>query len=229
MITKQDIEDAQASWGNAVVDVGAAPAPAEAHTRAVRLVETHYLVEDGSLLFCPTKAAVRPFRRTLEDATQASGMLRLTLKRPWSDGTVALELTPLELVERLAAMIPPPRKNQILYHGVLAPRSAWRKQVVPGPRPRSQSERRQRSAVVLTKDPRPVDGHKANRPRWIPWYELLKRTFEVDGLAWSPATPALCGQRMALRAVVMPPATLSVLEGLTAASRGPPDLTPPSR
>ena len=44
-------------------------------------------------------------------------------------------MTPLELVERLAAMIPPPRKNQILYHGVLAPRSAWRKQVVPGPRP----------------------------------------------------------------------------------------------
>jgi hypothetical protein len=83
---------------------------------------------------------------------------------------------------------------------------------------------------VLTKDPRPVDAHhKENRPRWTPWYQLLKRTLEVDGLAWSPATPALCGQRMALRAVVMPPATLSVLEGLTAASRGPPDLTPPSR
>ena len=114
--------------------------------------------------------------------------------------------------------------------GGRAPRSAWRKQVVPGPRPRSLSERRQRSAVVLTKAPRPVDAHhKANRPRWTPWYQLLKRTFEVDGLAWSPATPALCGQTMALRAVVMPPATLSVLEGLTAASRGPPDLTPPSR
>ena len=39
-----------------------------------------------------------------------------------------------------------------------------------------------RAAAVLTKDPRPGDGHhKANRPRWTPWYQLLKRTFEVDG------------------------------------------------
>jgi hypothetical protein len=74
-----------------------------------------------------------------------------------------------------------------------------------------------------------------DRPRFrsvgtaTPWYPLLKHTFEVDGLAWSPATPALCDQRMALRAVVMRPATLSVPEGLTAASRGSPDLTPPSR
>ena len=32
----------------------------------------------------------------------------------------------MELVERLAALVPPPRKNQVLYHGVLAPRAAWR-------------------------------------------------------------------------------------------------------
>jgi len=68
MITKQDVNAAQTSWANAVVDVGGATSPAEAHARAVRLVETLYQVEDGSLLFSPTKAAVHPFRRTLEEA-----------------------------------------------------------------------------------------------------------------------------------------------------------------
>jgi hypothetical protein len=34
------------------------------------------------------------------------------------DGTSAVVPTPLELVERLAAVIPPPRTNQILYTSV---------------------------------------------------------------------------------------------------------------
>jgi hypothetical protein len=37
-------------------------------------------------------------------------------------------------MERLAARVPPPRKNQVLYHGVLAPRAAWREEIVPQPR-----------------------------------------------------------------------------------------------
>jgi len=67
MITKQDIEDAQTSWGSAVVAVGATSSHEEAHALAVQLVETHYLLDDGSLLFCPTKAAEQQFRRTLQD------------------------------------------------------------------------------------------------------------------------------------------------------------------
>ncbi|HIN78612.1 MAG TPA: hypothetical protein EYM97_07255 [Gemmatimonadetes bacterium] len=49
-----------------------------------------------------------------------NGSVQLLLKRPWSDGTIAIAMTALELVERLAALIPPPRKNQVLYYGVLA-------------------------------------------------------------------------------------------------------------
>ncbi|TVQ87924.1 MAG: hypothetical protein EA397_17645 [Deltaproteobacteria bacterium] len=41
-------------------------------------------------------------------------------KRPWSDGTTALELSAEELAERLVALVPPPRANQGLYGGVLA-------------------------------------------------------------------------------------------------------------
>ena len=45
----------------------------------------------------------------------------------------------------------------------------------------------------------------------------LKRVFDVDGLACP-----LCDQPMRLRAVVLPPATLRVLDRLEQACRGPP-------
>jgi hypothetical protein len=40
-------------------------------------------------------------------------------------------MTPLEL---LAALVPPPRYPLVRYDGVLAPRSAWRREVVPRPK-----------------------------------------------------------------------------------------------
>jgi len=48
------------------------------------------------------------------------------LPRPQQDGTTALSLTPLELIDRLAALIPPPRLHRHRYHGVLAPNSPSR-------------------------------------------------------------------------------------------------------
>ncbi len=43
-------------------------------------------------------------------------------------------MAPLELLARLAALVPPPRYPLVRYHGVLGPRSAWRRAVVPRPR-----------------------------------------------------------------------------------------------
>jgi len=40
-------------------------------------------------------------------------------------------MTPLELLARLAALLPPPRHPLVRYHGVFAPNSPWRKSVVP--------------------------------------------------------------------------------------------------
>jgi hypothetical protein len=37
---------------------------------------------------------------------------------------------PLELIDRLAALVPPPRFHTVRYHGVLASRSKYRAQVV---------------------------------------------------------------------------------------------------
>jgi hypothetical protein len=59
----------------------------------------------------------------------ASGRLRFvdaetlvfTLKTHWADGTCQLLLSPQELLEKLAALVPPPRLNLVRCHGVLAP------------------------------------------------------------------------------------------------------------
>jgi putative transposase len=42
-------------------------------------------------------------------------------------------MTPLEFLARLSALIPPPRFPLVRFHGVLGPRSSWRKHVVPRP------------------------------------------------------------------------------------------------
>ncbi len=52
------------------------------------------------------------------------------LPQPRRDGCAKLVLTPLELIDQLAALIPPPRLHRHRYHGVLAPNSPLRAAVV---------------------------------------------------------------------------------------------------
>jgi Putative transposase len=54
------------------------------------------------------------------------GRVGLTLARPWADGTCALVFTGVELLEKLAVLIPKPRINLLVYHGILAPRARHR-------------------------------------------------------------------------------------------------------
>jgi hypothetical protein len=58
------------------------------------------------------------------------GRVRLQLRHRWTDGTTHLEWDPVDFLGRLAVLVPRPRINLILYHGVLAPRAAWRAAVV---------------------------------------------------------------------------------------------------
>jgi len=64
---------------------------------------------------------------------RADGTLVLQLGRTWSDGTQAVLFEPTELIERLAALVPRPRANLVLYTGVLAPRAKDRRDIVPDP------------------------------------------------------------------------------------------------
>jgi DNA polymerase III delta prime subunit len=61
------------------------------------------------------------------------GQVRLQLRQPWRDGTTDVVFDPVEFLGRLAVLVPRPRINLILYHGVLGPRAAWRSEVVPCP------------------------------------------------------------------------------------------------
>jgi hypothetical protein len=50
----------------------------------------------------------------------AKGQVELKLKTPWRDGTTHHVMSPLELMQRLAALVPRPRLHLIRFHGVLA-------------------------------------------------------------------------------------------------------------
>ena len=63
------------------------------------------------------------------------GLVRITLKRAYQDGTIAVEMDPLSLLCRLATSVPPLRfspfgdreaRHTVKYAGVLAPASPWR-------------------------------------------------------------------------------------------------------
>lgn len=95
------------------------------------------------------------------------------IKRPLSDGTTGILLTPYELLEKLASIIPPPWGNLCRYFGVFAANSKWRKQIIPLEKPR---------------------GVKNNSSLWA---ELLKRTFGSDVL-----TCAHCGNQLVVLAVI---------------------------
>jgi hypothetical protein len=60
----------------------------------------------------------------------ADGRIAYALRHPWRDGTTHVVFTELELVEKLAVLVPAPRGHSIRYHGVLAPGAKWRATVV---------------------------------------------------------------------------------------------------
>jgi hypothetical protein len=63
------------------------------------------------------------------------GRIVYDLRHPWSDGTTRVVFEPQSFLEKLAALIPPPRAHLLTYHGVLAPAAATsrtpRARVVP--------------------------------------------------------------------------------------------------
>jgi hypothetical protein len=73
-------------------------------------------------------------------ALSASGHVRYTLKTPYRDGTTHIVLEPLDLMARLAALVPPPRMHLTRYHGVFAPNSKLRAAVTPAHRGRGAAK-----------------------------------------------------------------------------------------
>ena len=73
----------------------------------------------------------RPPVATERLSSLRDGRLLYELRHRWRDGTTHVAFEPLELVDRLAALVPPPRFHTVRYHGVLASRSKHRAAVLP--------------------------------------------------------------------------------------------------
>ena len=97
---------------------------------------------------------------------RADGLVRITLKKAYTDGTVAVDMDPLSLLCRLATSVPRPRLHTLRYSGVLAPASPWRWHLAPRP-PQAPAESDEPGR------PDHVSGYR-------PWAELLARTLAVD-------------------------------------------------
>ncbi len=82
----------------------------------------------------------RPPVATQRLSKMDDGRLLYELRHRWRDGTTHVAFEPLELIGRLAALVPPPRFHTVRYHGVLASRSKHRADVVPVKRRPTPSE-----------------------------------------------------------------------------------------
>jgi len=118
------------------------------------------------------------------------GLVRITLKKAYTDGTIAVDMDPRLLRCRLATSVPPPRLHTVKYAGVLAPASPWRSRLAP---PSTQ-------AAAASEEP----DRPAQAAAYRPWAELLARSFAVDVVACPR-----CQGRMKLLGLVKNPAILS--------------------
>jgi len=119
------------------------------------------------------------------------GLVRITLKKAYADGTVAVDIDPLSLVCRLATSVPPPWFHTVRYAGVLASASPSRPRIAPKPPPEAPA------ASVESETPKRASGYR-------PWAELLARTFALDVLACPR-----CQGRLKLLAMVTEPASIA--------------------
>jgi hypothetical protein len=96
-------------------------------------------------------------------AQDANGDLLYTFTHPWSDGTTGIRLSPVELLEKLAALVPLPCVHLVRYGGRLAPHSHLRGTIIPTPRQQGVED----------------EATNTGTSPWS-WARLLKRVFALD-------------------------------------------------
>jgi hypothetical protein len=171
--------------------------------------------------------AARPPIATERLSRLDDGRLLYELKHRWRDGTTHIGFGPLELLEKLAALVPPPRFNLVRYHGVLAPAARHRARVVPSGRKQGEEAQPAHSQCGS----RPAGGRLSQheqsgdgqRVRNYSWAELMRRVFEVEVLE----CPVCRGPMRVLAAIHPPDTTRAILDCLGLPSRSPP-VSPPA-
>jgi hypothetical protein len=83
------------------------------------------------------------------------GRLLYRLKHRWRDGTTHVVFEPQELVEKLAALVPPPRFHLVRYHGILGPCASERDRIVPGSATAAGRDRTPRLPLAVASPAKP--------------------------------------------------------------------------
>ena len=115
------------------------------------------------------------------------------LHKPGPDGRTQLILSPLELVQRLAALVPPPRIHRHRYYGVLAPNAPLRA-AVTSLAPEALAT--QPAAPVQAAGDEPFEKPHRSPARYL-WAMLLARLYEAF-----PLTCPQCGTEMRIVAFI---------------------------
>ena len=135
-----------------------------------------------------------------------NGDVIVTLKRAWSNGTTAVRLSGLELIERLVCLVPPPRVNQVRYAGVFAPNAKLRPAVVA------------RALADSGAEP----SCRRRTGRHLDWAKLMARVFEID-VSRCPK----CGEvGMQVIACITEAETLRAILESVGEATGPPQFAP---
>jgi len=111
-----------------------------------------------------------------ERLSQATnGDIHYKLKNPWTDGTSHVVFSPLEFLEKLAALVPPPRIHLTRFHGILAPHSKFRSLVVP-----QIVEEKVKENTDIEKSLEVQDEDSGLKQKRIASAKLLSRVFALD-------------------------------------------------
>ena len=139
--------------------------------------------------------------------------------RPTPDGRTEILLSPLQLLERIARFVPPPRMHRHRYHGVLAPNARARSAVIAIGRPQAESPQPVHPSPPQSLPAPPVpEPARRPSPARIRWAVLLARIYEVLPLL----CPACSGQRSILAFLTDPPVVSAILLHLDLPHRPPP-------
>ena len=149
---------------------------------------------------CAAISRARPCRTSVSNERlkrDRAGNVVLQLKSPYRDGTPHIVMSPLEFMQRLAALVPRPRLHLIRFHGVLAPHAKLRSAIVPQPVPEQATIACEHACDSSTKPCPPSGAAK------ISWARLLKRVFDQD-LEHCPN----CGSELKMIAAIEDPAVI---------------------
>jgi hypothetical protein len=122
------------------------------------------------------------------------GNVRIQLKTAYRDGTTHVVLEPLDFIARLAALVPAPRVNLTRFHGVFAPHSATRSEIIP---------HKKKAKADAGSEVEPKARTPAERRVAMTWAQRLKRVFGID-----IETCVSCGGSVRIVACIEDPVTI---------------------